>query len=134
MKRIALAVGVLVALWLGALIWAGSPAAGEVVTLTTTDSAGAPQQTPLWIVDRDGVGWLRAGSQDAKWFARLRENPKIQLERAGKTATYKATLAPEAIPETDALMAEKYGLADLVVHWFVPRPRGNSMAVRLDPE
>ena len=134
MKRIAIAVGVLVALWLGAAMWAGSPAAGEVVTLTTTDSAGAPQTTPLWIVDRDGFAWLRAGSDQAKWLERLRAHPQIQIERGGKTASYRGTLVPEATADVNALMAEKYGFADRLVHWLVPGSRRSPMAVRLDPE
>ncbi len=134
MKRIAIGIGVLVALWLGPVLWAGSPAAGEVVTLTTTDSAGTSQKTPLWIVDKDGVAWLRAGNEQAKWLARIRANPRVELERGDKTTTHRAALVPEATAEINALVAEKYGFADRLVGWLVPNSRTKPLAVRLDPE
>ena len=123
-------VGVLV-LWIGAALFASR--AGEVVVLTTTDPHGAPQQTPLWIVEDGGFSWLRAGSAKAAWLARIRANPSIQIERAGETRVYRGTLVPEATDEINARMTEKYGIADRVVGWLLPGSRGNSMAVRLDP-
>jgi hypothetical protein len=77
--RVALAVATVLVLWLVPLIWAGS--SGEIVTLTTTDAKGAARQTRLWIVERGGASWLRAGSERAAWLARIRANPRIQIER-----------------------------------------------------
>ena len=130
--RVALAVATVLVLWLVPLIWAGS--SGEIVTLTTTDAKGAPRQTRLWIVERGGSCWLRAGSERAAWLARIRANPRIQIERGGTTTAYRGTLVPEATAEINTLMAEKYGVADRVVGLLLPDSRGHSMAVRLDPD
>jgi hypothetical protein len=130
--RIAIGIAVVLALWLAPLVWASR--SGEVVMVTTTDASGATWQTPVWIVDRDGFAWLRAGSDQAAWLARIRAHPRIEIERAGTTTAYRATLVPEATAEIDALMAEKYGLADRVVGLLLPGSRGRSMAVRLDPD
>jgi len=132
MKRAAIALAVLVALWLGGAMFASN--SGEVVVLTTTDAAGAPHKTPLWVVDHGGSSWLRAGSDQTAWLARIRANPRIQVERAGATTAYTGTLVPEATAEINAQMAEKYGFADRLVGVLLPGTRGHSMAVRLDPE
>lgn len=131
-RLVAIALACFVAVLFGALVYVGNT--GEVVTLTTTDASGARQQTSLWIVDRDGVSWLRAGSAEAKWLARIRAQPRIEIERAGKATVYRGTLVPEATGEINQRMAEKYGFADRLVGWLVPRSRETSMAVRLDPD
>jgi Pyridoxamine 5'-phosphate oxidase len=129
--RIGIGVAGVVILWIAALVFAS--VSGEVVTLTTADAGGAPQETPLWVVDRDGLSWLRAGSVQAAWLERIRANPRIEIARAGVTRVYRATLVPEATAEINAQMADKYGVADRVVGLLLPGSRGNSMAVRLDP-
>jgi hypothetical protein len=131
-KRIALAItGVLVA-WLGLLIYCGT--AGEVVSLTTTDATGAKQETPLWIVDRDGQAWLRAGNSGSRWVARIRANPRVTIARGGTTTAYHATPVPEATAGIDALMRDKYGVKDVLVGWLNPGSRASTLAVRLDPD
>ena len=104
---------------------------GEVVVLTTTDEAGAPQETRLWVVDHDGAAWLRAGSDQQGWYGRLRNQPRIQVERDGATNPYTATPAPASTPEINRLMAEKYGWADRFIGMMFPRD--GAVAIRLDP-
>jgi len=132
LARVGIGVACVLILWVGALMYASM--SGEVVVLTTTDERGAPQQTPLWIVDDAGFAWLRAGSAQSAWVARLRARPRIEIERAGAKTFFRGTPVPEATAEINARMAEKYGSADRLVGLLLPGSRGNSLAVRLDPE
>ncbi|HTO06648.1 MAG TPA: nitroreductase/quinone reductase family protein [Myxococcota bacterium] len=133
MKRILLVVVVILVAWLGSLFYLGSPAAGEVVMVTTTDASGAKHQTPLWIVDRDGQPWLRAGNAASGWVERVRANPRVEIERNGSTSAYRATPAPEATAEIDALVRAKYGAKDVLVGWLMPGSRKSTLALRLEP-
>lgn len=106
---------------------------GEVVTLTTVDSAGARYDTQLWIVEADSATWLRAGSPHARWLARLRAHPAVEIRRGEQVLFY--TAVPIDTPDERALvnraMAEKYGRADhLIAHVF---RREQSVPIRLDP-
>ncbi|MFI5316375.1 MAG: nitroreductase/quinone reductase family protein [Myxococcota bacterium] len=130
--RIGSGIGLVLVLWVGGAIFASR--SGEVVVLTTADASGARQQTPLWIVEDGGFSWLRAGSLNAAWLARIRAHPQIEIERGGVTSAFRGTLVPESTDEINARMADKYGFADRLVGWLLPGSRGNSMAVRLDPE
>ena len=134
LRRIALAIAVLAIAWLAALFYLGSPAVGEVVVVTTSDASGGKHQTPLWIVERDGRPWLRAGNADSGWVARARANPRIELERNGAAIVYRARPAPEATAEIDALMRAKYGFTDVLAGWLVPGSRAHTLAIRLDPD
>lgn len=104
---------------------------GEVVVLTTTDSAGAPQETRLWVVDYDGSAWLRAGSDQQGWYGRLAQQSQVKLERAGAMVAYTAQPVPAETPEINRLMAEKYGWADRFIGMMFPRE--NAVAIRLAP-
>src|SRR4051812_40920177 len=46
---------------------------GEVVKITTIDTAGGRHETSVWIVDTDGHQWIRSGSSKSGWFSRLKE-------------------------------------------------------------
>lgn len=130
MKKLLLAGVALIALALVA-IFAASELGGEVVILRTRDASGAERRTSLWVVEHEGFQYLRAGSRDSGWVARLREAPEVEVERGGKTARYRAVPAPELTPRIDALIAERYGLADRLI--AVIRQPGKSLAVRLEP-
>ncbi|HTO51859.1 MAG TPA: hypothetical protein VMR50_00620 [Myxococcota bacterium] len=134
MKRVVLALVAILVTWLGSLAYLGSPAAGEVVTVTTIDAGGARHKTLVWIVDREGQPWLRAGNAESGWVARLRANPQIEIERNGSTTRYRATPAPEATAEIDALVRAKYGARDVLVGWLMPGSRKSTLALRLEPE
>lgn len=133
-KRVVLALVAILVTWLGSLAYLGSPAAGEVVTVTTIDAGGARHKTLVWIVDREGQPWLRAGNAESGWVARLRANPQIEIERNGSTTRYRATPAPEATAEIDALVRAKYGARDVLVGWLMPGSRKSTLALRLEPE
>jgi len=99
----------------------------EVVTLTTNGPEG-PVETPLWVVDGEDRQWLR-GNKDSGWVTRLREDPKVSLERGGQSAPYEAVLAPDDLDTVNQLMREKYEWRDTMVMAFP----SNSAAIRLDP-
>lgn len=104
---------------------------GEVVVLRTTDASGAAHETRLWVVEHDGDWWLRAGSPDNAWLARLRERPEIEVERDGEARVWRAVPTPEARDAVNALMREKYGLADRWIDWTFGRE--DAVPVRLEP-
>lgn len=115
----------------GLAILAASEFGGEVVTLYTRDPGGGESRTSLWVVDHDGSQYLRAGDRSSAWFERLRRSPEVRVERAGKAAVYQAVPTPELTPTIDALMAEKYPLADRFIG--LVRDPAQSMAVKLVP-
>ena len=130
--KIVVGIVVLLGSWVASILIAS--AAGETVTLTTTDAAGTTHETPLWIVDYEGSMWLRAGSASAGWLERIGAHSRVDVERGGATQAYRAISVPDATDEINAQMALKYGFADRLVGILVPGSRGHSMAVRLDPE
>jgi len=105
---------------------------GEVVVLRTF-TGGEAHETRVWIVDDAGTSWLRAGSPEAGWYQRIKEDPLIEVERGGDTQTYQAFPIESGPPvdHVNALMLQKYGWADQVIGLVVDR--SSSVAIRLDP-
>jgi hypothetical protein len=114
---------------------------GEVATLSTVAADGAEFETQVWVVEGDGlpeadagVVFLRAGSPDSAWLARLRARPQVELARGEKLRAY------VAVPEEDAAlrervnlaMAEKYGIADRLIALVFDQRR--STPIRLVPD
>ena len=104
----------------------------EVVVLTTTDAAGAPQETRLWLVDDAGAVWLR-GSPGRGWVTRVQANPEVVLERGDVQAPYTAVPVdtPEQRERIDQRMREKYGTTDLLIAILEGSPQ--PFPVRLEP-
>lgn len=127
--RIALGAGALAAvLVLGHLLLI--EAGREVVTLRTPHPAGGWHETRLWIVD-DGAGaWLHSAGED--WVARFEGEPVVEVRRGAETRRYRAHATPGPHPRVDALLREKYGVADRWVRWLAPCDAG-TVPVRLDP-
>ncbi len=86
----AVAVLIVVGVLFFASIFAVSEIAGEVISLTTYDQAGAPHTTRIWIVDDGGAQWLRSGVRGNGWYARLAVRPDVEVVRGGKAARYRA--------------------------------------------
>jgi hypothetical protein len=114
---------------------------GEVATLSTVAVDGAEHETQVWVVEGDGlpdgdagVVFLRAGSPESAWLARLRARPQVALVRGEKRRAY------VAVPEEDAAlrervnlaMAEKYGIADRLIALVFDQRK--STPVRLVPD
>lgn len=105
---------------------------GEVVILRTFDDGGA-HETRLWIVDEAGTSWLRAGQPGASWYQRIRQEPRVEVERGGEVRTYQAFPIENGPPvdHVNALMLRKYGWADQYIGMMVDRSA--AVAIRLDP-
>lgn len=135
MRKLGIALAVVVLLGAAFLvaIMIASESGEEIVTLTTLDAAGTPQETRLWVVDDEGHAWLRAGVPTSGWLVRLEARPEVTVERGGAARRYLAVPVREAATRDriHALMAEKYGAADALISWI--RDGTQSVAVRLDP-
>ena len=133
MKLVGIVVGISLAVVVGfvGLIFGASELGGEGVTLYTTDAEGVEHETPLWVVELDGAQYLRSGSGPSGWYRRLQERPDVRVERAGEVKPYRAVPQPEKVRAVDALMAEKYGVADRIVDLI--RDPSQSVAIRLEP-
>ena len=86
---------------------------GEVVVLTSQSPDG-PEETRLWVVDLDGVQYLRA-SPDSGWYQRLVAEPDALLERNGETRNYHSEARLDLAEDINALMREKYGWRDAYI-------------------
>ena len=104
----------------------------EVAVLHTVDDAGAPHATKMWVVDHDGVAWVRVARPERLWFQRLEAQPRVEITRNGETQAMLAK--PDRSPGTraaiDASFRAKYGLVDW---WYGVLLRSNPIPVRLDP-
>ncbi len=84
----------------------------EVVELTTTDAAGEPQTTRLWVMDDEGYQYLRVGADGSGWFSRILDNGEIQVSRSGNRQSYTVVPRPDKSEKINALMQEKYTWGD----------------------
>jgi hypothetical protein len=104
---------------------------GEVVVLRTTDPAGAPQETRLWVVDDAGHAWLRSGNDGASWYRNLSERPDVEVVRGSETLRARAVPQVDARARVNDLMLAKYGWADRFIGFLFGRD--DSIPIRLDP-
>jgi hypothetical protein len=103
---------------------------GEVVVLTSEGPDGSAQ-TRLWVVDLNGVQYLRA-SPDSGWYQRLVAEPDALLERGGKRGEYRAEARLELAAEINGLMHEKYGWRDAFIELLLGG-RDDAVPVALIP-
>ena len=87
--------------------WAGSPAAGYFLTLTTTGRrSGLPRRTPLNYAILDGQVYLLSGfGSRADWYRNLTADDKVSLALPGRVVHGTAT------PVLDPAEAERAALA-----------------------
>lgn len=88
---------------------------GEVVVLHHVNDAGEEAQTRLWVVDQDGVQWLRTGSELAGWYKDLLARPEVKVVRGETTTVVTARPNPAQRDAINDLMAAKYGWADQLI-------------------
>jgi hypothetical protein len=133
LRRIAIVAGLLVSLAVVVLglSMIASERGGEIVTLRTTDAAGAVHETRIWVVDADGHAWLRAGAPTSGWLSRLRERAVVEVERAGQRASFTAVPQPGERDRINALFRAKYGWADRYIGALFGRD--DATPIRLDP-
>lgn len=85
---------------------------GEVVVVTTRGSNAESISTRLWVVDLNGVAWLRSGSTKSAWYQRLLKNPEVEVRRGEETFTALSVAHEDRRQDINELMAAKYGWAD----------------------
>ena len=103
---------------------------GEVVVLTTTDANGETHSTRLWIVEHDGMFWIRSGSPQSSWFKRIQRDPEGSATYAGENFKVNAVLDPPSNTIINELMRSKYGWADRVIDTLMGRD--DAVAIRLE--
>ncbi len=94
---------------------------GEVVVLSSLDADGKPQETRLWVVDLNGYQYLRAGDPASGWYARIRANGRVGLQRGDTRAAYDAIAEPGVRDTVNDLVRAKYGLADQYISALLGR-------------
>jgi hypothetical protein len=104
---------------------------GEVVVLHTQTPEGV-RETRLWVVELDGIQYLRAGP-DSGWYRRLVAAPAVRLTRGATTADYRAETRLAVAEEINRLMREKYGWRDAYIEVLVGG-RADAVPVALLPE
>jgi hypothetical protein len=102
----------------------------DVVTLRTQRPDGSWQSTRLWIVDDGDSAWLHSGG--TAWQARFVGDPIVEVVRKGHVIRYRAHAVPGPHPHVDALLRQKYGIADRWVRFISP-DNSETLVVRLDP-
>jgi hypothetical protein len=106
---------------------------GELVTLQSRDIEGVEHSTQLWVVDLENHLYLRAGTQTAGWFLRVRDFPEVGLSRDAKLGSFLAVPVEDAAVRAalNKAMDEKYGVANQFFVWMIDT---NAVGVvRLDP-
>lgn len=126
-RLVVVALAALVALSAGTIVASES---GEVVVLRTTDVAGEPHETRLWVVEDGGHAWLRSGNDSAGWFVQLQERPDVTVVRDGKSLDVRAAPDVPARERINGLMNEKYGWADSYIGFFFGRD--DAVPIRLE--
>lgn len=121
-------VGLILLVFLSQLVASES---AEVVVLSS-QAADGNQETRLWVVDLDGVQYLRAGT-DSGWYQRLVATPQASVTRDGLTTVYRTESRPDAVDEVNRLMREKYGWRDAYIDLLLGG-REDAVAVALVPE
>ena len=132
MRRVLVALGVAIALVVAYVLahWALIEIGREVVVLRTEEADGSWYESRLWIVDDDGAAWLH-GDRGSRWEQNLAARPVVEVVRHGETHRYRAVPVPGPHPRIDALLREKYGIADVWVR-VVAGDRETTTPVRLE--
>jgi hypothetical protein len=113
---------------------------GEVATLLTFASDGTEHETQVWVVEGNGLPagesgevFLRTGSR-ARWLARLRAKPQVELERDDERRAYLAVVeeSAEVRDRVNEAMAKKYGLPNRLLGSFADARK--AVPVRLVPD
>jgi hypothetical protein len=108
------------------------PGDKEIAVLRVFDGQGKDYFASLWVVDDAGrFVWIRADRPGERWLAIVEANPKVQLQRRGRSRSYLATIydTPEARAYVAPRFRAKYGIADRWREW---RSGRKAVPVRLE--
>jgi hypothetical protein len=75
LARLLLGVVLLLTLIAAGTYWAGEQT--EVAVLRTSDTLGRGHETKMWVVDHQGVPWVRVANPERGWYRRLLERPRV---------------------------------------------------------
>lgn len=107
----------------------------EVVSLFAIDSAGAPVDLRLWIVDREDGEWV--GMARAKAIEHSLNGARLQLLRQGQTRCVVPVLFDDraTVKAIHAMKLEKYAVARgaAAIGLYPSEARDTGAALRLDP-
>jgi hypothetical protein len=120
------------ALGLGAVLLSLVLDEGEVAHLESRDASGQVSDVDVWIVEIDGVLYLRANNRDADWVSRVLAGSEIELRREAGTSSVRATVQADPLfrQRVDRAMALKYGIAENLWDWVVNPDE--TLVLRLD--
>jgi len=80
----------------------------EIVELHTLDDTGQSHTTRLWIVDHEGIPYLRAGMASSGWLLRALSNNAVEMTRNGVTGSYTFEPREQMRDTINQLLLEKY--------------------------
>ena len=105
---------------------------GEVAHLESRDASGQVSDVDVWIVEIDGVLYLRANNRDADWVSRVLAGSEIELRREAGTSSVRATVQADPLfrQRVDRAMALKYGIVENLWDWVVNPDE--TLVLRLD--
>ena len=104
----------------------------EVVELIAANDAGEKQITRLWVVDDEGLAYLRVGADDSGWYDRILMNDSVEVVRDGVTAQYRVQARPEKSVRINELMQQKYTWGDRLIGQMLGGREG-SIPLELQP-
>ena len=104
----------------------------EVVELIAANDAGEKQITRLWVVDDEGLAYLRVGADGSGWYDRILMNDSVEVVRDGVTAQYRAQARPEKSVRINELMQQKYTWGDRLIGQMLGGREG-SIPLELQP-
>jgi len=130
LRYVTLAAGLAIVIMVVGVTWVDE---GEVITITTVDDNGHTSLTGLWIVEIGDDSYLRAASPNARWLARIREHPEIELERNGIVRRFRATPVDDSAVEIAVAwaMRQKYGLIDAILVRLIDH--SEAVPIRVEP-
>lgn len=134
MKRLYWGAGVLIGVFLlGLGVVQIASERVEVVEVQTLDAQGEPAITRLWVVDDEGLQYLRSGNGASVWLQRIEENKSFEVTRNGQTVAYTARLRYDKRDHINALMRQKYTWGDAVIG-VMTGSRDAAIPVELHPQ
>ncbi|MBL6805025.1 MAG: hypothetical protein ISQ56_06835, partial [Pseudomonadales bacterium] len=104
----------------------------EVVELIAANDAGEKQITRLWVVDDEGLAYLRVGADGSGWYDRILMNDSVEVVRDGVTAQYRVQARPEKSVRINELMQQKYTWGDRLIGQMLGGREG-SIPLELQP-
>ena len=104
----------------------------EVVELIAANEVGEKRITRLWVVDDEGMAYLRVGADGSGWYERILMNDSVEVVREGVRAEYRVQARPEKSVRINELMQQKYTWGDTLIGQMLGGREG-SIPLELQP-